>query len=252
MKKYLKNLFTGFFLFFLLASSAFGQVVITEIMYHPGSGENGDEFIEIYNPGPTAVDLSNWCFEGVLLCFDPGDSIPADTYLVVAPAGGGFFDTYGEDPYREWDPLSALDDSGERLALLDDTTPTPVVVDEVAFDDSPPWPVTPDGLGPSLELIDFTLDNDTPRNWHASTAAAGHTAGDPNDVASTGYPPWIENVQHPADPQPMDPLVVTAVPPESRAGPRQWLPHQLQEHPPAAAGMAVRVYIRIIIFLYRL
>ena len=30
--------------------------------------------------------------------------------------------------------------------------------------------------GKSLELIDLTLDNDTPRNWHASTAAAGHTA----------------------------------------------------------------------------
>jgi hypothetical protein len=75
------------FYFSLAVSSAFGQVVITEIMYHPGSEDNGDEFIEIYNPGPTAVDLSNWCFDGVALCFDLGDSIPADTYLVVAPAG---------------------------------------------------------------------------------------------------------------------------------------------------------------------
>ena len=40
---------------------------------------------------------------------------------------------------------------GERLSLLD---ATPAVVDEVPFDDGPPWPVTPDGLGPSLELID--------------------------------------------------------------------------------------------------
>jgi hypothetical protein len=191
----------------LVGSSASGQVVITEIMYHPSSEDRGEEFIEIYNPGPSEVDLSNWCFDGVLLCFQSGDSIAADSYRVVAAAGGGFEAKYLTPPYREWDALTSLDENGERLALFD---ATPALVDEVTYDDGPPWPVTPDGLGPSLELIDVTRDNDTPRNWHASTAAAGHTVGAPNDVASTPWPPWIEDVEHPADPEPGVPLVVTA------------------------------------------
>jgi hypothetical protein len=192
-----------------IASSASGQVVINEIMYHPGSDEDGDEFIEIHNAGASPVDLSNWSMDGVLLSFQPGDTIAAGAYLVLGPAGGQTEATYGVAPFRTYDALTALDDNGERLALLDATL---AVVDEVTYDDGPPWPVTPDGLGPSLELIDALEDNATPRNWHASTAPAGHTAGAANSVASVGLPPWIASVQHSPDPpQPdLDPIVVTA------------------------------------------
>ena len=136
-----------------------------------------------------------------------GDSIAEDSYLVVALAGGRFEQTYGFPPFREY-TLSGINDNGERLALLDDLF---AVVDEVDFDDGPPWPVTPDGLGPSLELIDPDQDNDDPRNWHASIAPAGHTAGAQNSVFATALPPWIEDVQSTADPQPdLDPIVITA------------------------------------------
>ncbi|NIM02119.1 MAG: hypothetical protein GTN89_15315, partial [Acidobacteria bacterium] len=49
-----------------------------------------------------------------------------------------------------------LDDNGERVALIDNLM---AVQDEVFFDDAGQWPVTPDGLGPSLEVIVPTLDN---------------------------------------------------------------------------------------------
>ena len=131
----------------------------------------------------------------------------------MAPAGGQFEDTYEFPPFREY-TQTVLNDNGERIALLDDLG---AVVDEVSYDDGPPWPVTPDGLGPSLELIDPGEDNDDPRNWHASVAptcgqteTSCHTAGFENSVSQTGLPPWIENVQH-GDPQPgIDPIVVTA------------------------------------------
>ena len=66
------------------------------------------------------------------------------------------------------------------------------------FDDGGQWPVTPDGLGPSLELIDPDQDNTTPRNWHASVADGG-TPGTLNSVDAAGLPPWIDGVQHTAD-----------------------------------------------------
>jgi hypothetical protein len=191
----------------LAAPTASAQVVITEIMYHAESEDAGDDFIEIYNPGPGAVDLSGWRFDGVNLIFEMGDSIAEDSYLVVALAGGRFEQTYDFPPFREYTD-SGLNDNGERLVLLDDLF---AIVDEVEFDDGPPWPVTPDGLGPSLELIDPGQGNNDPRNWHASIAPAGHTAGAQNSVFDTVLPPWIEDVQATADPQPdLDPIVITA------------------------------------------
>ena len=103
-------------------------------------------------------------------------------------------------------PDTSLNDGGERLALVDQVF---VIVDEVIFDDGPPWPVTPDGIGPSLEVIDPALDNSTPRNWHAS-AAGGGTPGAINSVSAIGLPPWVDGVQHTQSPAPLDPIVVTA------------------------------------------
>src|SRR2546427_303873 len=39
-----------------------GDIVINEIMYNPISGMSEDEFIELYNKGSNAVDVSGWKF----------------------------------------------------------------------------------------------------------------------------------------------------------------------------------------------
>ena len=48
-----------------------------------------------------------------------------------------------------------------------------VVQDEVSYGDRDQWPVLPDGLGPSLELIDASAENGEARAWAASTAVSG-------------------------------------------------------------------------------
>ena len=207
MKNYLRY-FLGVLSLGLVASTVSAQVVINEIMYHPLSDQSADEYVEIYNAGAGTVDISNWCFDGINFCFPGASAIDPGQYLVVAKDAAQFQLTYAAPPDFEFlaVPDTSLSDGGERLALVDQVF---VIVDEVIFDDGPPWPVTPDGIGPSLEVIDPALDNSTPRNWHAS-AAGGGTPGAINSVNAIGLPPWVDGVQHTQNPAPLDPIVVTA------------------------------------------
>ena len=208
MRDLLKHLAMGLVLG-LLSTAVRADVLISEIMYHPLSDKAADEYVEIYNSGVSTVDISNWCFDGVNFCFPgAGATIDPSQFLVIAKDAVQFNATYGLPADYEFQTLpdTSLADGGERLALVDGTF---AIVDEVIYDDQPPWPVTPDGLGPSLELIDPAQDNSTPRNWHASVTAGG-TPRATNSVDSVGLPPWIDNVQHTQNVMPLDPIVVTA------------------------------------------
>jgi hypothetical protein len=48
-----------------------------------------------------------------------------------------------------------------------------MMVDTVHYDDVAPWPTAPDGLGPTLELINPGLDNALAQSWEASCATHG-------------------------------------------------------------------------------
>ncbi len=178
------------------------QVVISELMYHPSSDIREDEYIEILNIGGASVDLSGWCMGGVVFCFTPGTTIGAGQRLVLAADAAQLLATYAVIADGVY--TLQLDDNGERVALIDDLL---AVQDEVFFDDGGQWPVTPDGLGPSLEVIDPALDNSTPRNWRASLAP---TPGAVNSVDDVGLPAWIDQVQHTLDVPPSTPIQVTA------------------------------------------
>ena len=55
------------------------------------------------------------------------------------------------------------------------------LIDEVEYDDISPWPGEPDGEGPTLELIDSSLDNALGGNWDASNDNGG-TPGEINSI----------------------------------------------------------------------
>ena len=79
-------------------------------------------------------------------------------------------------------------------------------VDWVRYSDSSPWPIAPDQLSVSLEVLDPTLDNNSPANWRTSratrpnepTSPAVGTPGAANSVSSVGLPPFIarDDIQH--------------------------------------------------------
>ncbi len=181
-------------------------VVISEIAYHPGSGQTADEFVEIHNSGASPADLSGWCIDGLGFCFPQATPVvPPDGRVVLASNALQFQATYGLA--ADFVYPGSLDNGGERLALI---APGGAVVSQVVYDDRHPWATTPDGIGPSLERIVATSADESPRNWRASLAPLGSTPGAPNSVAASALPPWIELVQHTANPAPGSPIVVEA------------------------------------------
>jgi len=72
---------------FLLLSvfSARSAVIINEIYYHPVTTNLLEEWFELYNPGPTNVNISGWRMtKGVSVAFPTNTTINAGGFLVVA------------------------------------------------------------------------------------------------------------------------------------------------------------------------
>jgi len=174
------------------APALVSPIVINEIMYNPISGDGNDEFVELYNRGATAVDLSNWRFvSGIDFTFPPGTVMQPGAYLVVAENENHL---RGIHPHLNSTNLvgnfdGSLNNGGERLALgapdYDITTngsgqvvtniPFRFIVNEVTYGDGGRWGNWSDGGGSSLELIDSDADNSLPSNWADSDESSKST-----------------------------------------------------------------------------
>ncbi len=153
------------------------DVVITEIMYNPSSGDRRDDFIELYNMSATeSYNLEGWFFEdGVDFVFPPVILGP-QKYLVVCADEDRVRQAYGiTNTIGNWNPLTTLDNGGERIRLVYPGLTYPgdpkdlVEVEDITFDDRNPWPILADGYGHSLEKRKILWDNDDPANWAASS-----------------------------------------------------------------------------------
>ncbi len=135
-------------------------LVISEIMYHPADGA-GEEFIELMNISDSVtLDL-----EGISFTDGINHTIPKGTFL--APGDRMVIGA------ADFENGTALSNGGETLKLEDATSGT---ISEFHYDDQIPWPLSPDGEGPSLVLINPTLkpDPSLPSNWRPSLTSGGN------------------------------------------------------------------------------
>lgn len=153
------------------------DIVINELMFDPISGDNDDQYIELYNRGTNAVDLGAWRFtSGVDFTFPSNTVLAADNYLVVAKNAGRLLANYPQlhAGNTVGDYSGALASGGEKLSLarpfqdVDATGRTNTlyaVVNEVTYTGGGRWSQWAHGGGSSLELIDPNSDNTLMANW---------------------------------------------------------------------------------------
>src|SRR5690606_16794766 len=111
----------------------------------------GEQFVELVNRGTAPIDLTGVRFaNGVGFDFTGSSTVlllPGSRVVVVSDRTA-FEARYGSGlPVAgEWSPLTRLNDTGERLALVDRAG---LVIADFSWDNRPPWPDARTG--------DFTL-----------------------------------------------------------------------------------------------
>lgn len=173
----------------VLASS---QIVINEIMYN--SDGTDVEFVELYNNTTQAIDLQGWYL------VDDNDEHPhcvitgtlnAGAYLVIAENIAQFNQKYpgitnvNTNEYGTGTDAWGLGNGGDEVRLFDNSG---ALHDIVVYEDGGDWPGSPDGNGPSLELLHPALDNTLPTSWDPSQNDGG-TPGQKNSVYTENVAP---------------------------------------------------------------
>ena len=144
-------------------------IVINEINYHSGEEENPGDWIELYNRKDEIIDLSGWTIrddnDEHIFNFPAGYEISPNGYLVICEDIVAFESVHKDSIKLIGNLGFGLSNGGETIRLY---SPNLYLIDEVPYDDEAPWPIEPDGMGPTLELIDPALYNELAENWKAS------------------------------------------------------------------------------------
>jgi hypothetical protein len=138
------------------------SIRITEIMYHPQDTGNPDdsetEFIELKNITAQTINLNMVSFDkGIDFTFLDME-LRAGDYILVVKDITAFETKYGQGLNIAGQYVGSLDNSGERIRLLDAAGQ---IIHDFQYEDD--WYKNTDGLGYSLVVIDPV--NSIPQNW---------------------------------------------------------------------------------------
>ena len=172
-----------------------GDVVISEVNYHPSDPAQGSpliddqlEFIEVWNHTSRPSDISNWRLNRAIdYTFEPNTILGPDSGIVVVPfeptnsqMAGEFRLNYGiSSDVVLMGPFSGgLDNGGETVELDRPEDPNQlglgyVLVDRVSFDDQAPWPTAADAGGDSLQRTNPDLFGNFAPSWKAASPSPG-------------------------------------------------------------------------------
>ena len=154
---------------------------------------NPADWVELHNPTNESIAIGLWEFKDGndthVFIIPENQVLESGAYLVLCKDSLAFNDNFPNVSNFIGEFDFGLNGGGELVRIFDAEG---LLVDEVNYDDSSPWPLEPDGNGPTLELIDPSLDNGLGENWAASDINGGtpgminsvYTADNSHSIAS--------------------------------------------------------------------
>ncbi len=153
-------LFALLMLSFTWLNAQDSNLIINEIMYNPPeSGTDSLEYIEIYNSGTEAIDLTGYSMVGVEYTF-ADYSLAAESYVVLAVNLSAFQSVFNTDAIE---CEGALSNGGETVGIVNAIGDTILTV---TYGSDAPWPTFDDGTDGGGASIEFCgEDNSDPASW---------------------------------------------------------------------------------------
>ena len=166
-----------------------GDIAITEILYDPQTGGDG-EYVELLNLTADKIfDLQSLVLDDAL----DGDDAIADAPSILAPGEylavvadlETFRLTFPDAPAVEAEAFPGLGNSGDLVVLL----ASGAVIDSVRYD--PAWHRVEldDATGVALERRDPRFDPNDANNWSSSLDPRGGTPSAPNSIGTEAPAP---------------------------------------------------------------
>ncbi|MCW2840855.1 MAG: glutamate--cysteine ligase [Aeromicrobium sp.] len=161
-----------------------GHVIINELYVNGGSANAAykNKFVELYNPGGTAIDISDWSLQyrgggtrgAFSTLFELDGIIAPGQYFLVA--GGSNGATGADLPTPDQTTTLAPANGGGTVALVDSTDPLPAAVIGA---------VTPDVAG-SSGIVDL-LGYGTTNTFEGAAAPGPSATSDARSINRTGF-----------------------------------------------------------------
>ncbi len=194
------------------------NVIINEIHYDPDIKTELVEYIELYNSGPTDVNLAGWYFrDGISYCFPAFAILPAGGYIIVTQNSAhvqtkwseGRTDLDADLVYGSFE--GKLENNGEKIELCNAAGEE---IDQVDYQLGFPWPTVGDpvpenssGTGHSIQLINPMIDNDLGGSWRSASPTPS-AFNESVDIENA--PPHIRQVKHsPKQPKSGETVTIT-------------------------------------------
>jgi len=144
------------------STGGLNHIIISEVYYDTVGTDSKEEWVELYNPTTSSVDLSGWTLSDNSKSFSlpSGTVIAAGAYLVIARNAAGFTALYGFAPDVSGMTIS-LSNSEDQVVLSDNLGNQ---IDMVAWENYlAGWSITA-STGTSIVRIDLN-DTDSVADW---------------------------------------------------------------------------------------
>lgn len=157
-----------------LSQFAAADLLVSEVLYDAPNNDSTEEFVELYNPGCSAISLNTYSLSDNAGSFNLSGTIAAGGYATVARNTSGFTALFGQAPTVTGMTL-ALGNSGDRMILKNNGSE----IDRVAWENKDP------GWGINAKNVSIARSSQTDTN-SVNDWAVQANAGNPGSGVFAG------------------------------------------------------------------